>query len=300
MSAKFYYYPQPTGNQLVTIDLGEDLAEMYSDWEYVADSSTTMTGRMQATTMLNREIVTIVRGRMQGGESMAHKFAALQNHLDRGFSVAFSASWQHSYSFPISTSPIGGDTVLQLFANPFYNMVKPSGSSAPIPEVNQYAVIETGPPGAVHEIIKIAAVSAGFSAQIPGGTVTAESPINFTYSKPAFLRWYRHFPVLKRMEKDRGKAIVTNEHGITWSLELRLTPDYSSLFGFHPYADSDVAPVDLPSLGEPGVVLEAGNVFESPPITLDNPPNISIGNGLENTFDTMQNTPWNNWRNWGN
>ena len=108
MSAKFYFYPMPVANHLVTIDLGEDLAELYSDWEYTSDTSQSMNGKINNTTTLNREVITIVRDRFQGGEDLYIKLQALQSHLDRGYSIAFSADSANAYCYPLSKNPVGG------------------------------------------------------------------------------------------------------------------------------------------------------------------------------------------------
>ena len=79
MAAKFYFYPMPVANHLVTIDLGEDLAEYYSEMEYTKESAQSMNRKIHQTTTLNREVITIVRDRMSGGEDLAHKLYALQN-----------------------------------------------------------------------------------------------------------------------------------------------------------------------------------------------------------------------------
>lgn len=295
MSAKFFFYPQPTGNQLITIDLGEDLAELYSDWDYTSSTGQAMNGKMTTTTQLNREIVTIIRDRMQGGEDLAHKFAALQNHLDRGYSVAFTADHTKAFCFPLKVSPFGGDTTLDCFNNPFYSLL----NTAINPTVNDYVCIETQPPGALYEMAKISAVDSNFGSTV-GGEVTVDRAINFTYTSSAFMRWYRFWPVLKRLEEDRGKAIITNEHGITWSLELRLTPDYSNLYGFHPSIDSDYSASGLSSyvLNAPGEISNTSEVYQSPPKTLDNPPGSALS--LDDSFESVENRPWNHWQNWGN
>jgi len=286
MGAKFYFYPMPIGNQLVTISM-EDLAEFYSDWEYTSDTGVTMNGKSQTTVTLNREIITISRDRFSGGEETAMKLRAMQSHLDRGYSVAFTADDTKAFCYPVSTLPVGGDTSIKVFSDPFRNM---TGSN--MPSANDYMVLENAPPASIHEVIKVASKSAGFSSLI-GGTINANYAVNFTYPSASFLRWYRFFPILKRLEEDRGKSIVTNEHGLTFSLELRLTPDYSQLFSFHPNSESD-----LPSnLLESGKIVGTAEIFETPSVNLDNPP---VMQEIDANLDISNNLAWNNWRNWGN
>lgn len=286
MGAKFYYYPMPIGNQLKTISI-EDLGEFYSDWEYTSGSGVTMAGKMQTSVMLNREVITISRDRLAGGENIAMQFKALQNHLDRGYSVAFSADDTKSFCYPVASLPVGGDQSIQVFSDPFRNM---TGTNTP--SANDYMVLETAPPAALHEVVKVNTLSSGFSA-LQGGTVNTVYTVNFTYPSIAFLRWYRFFPTLKRLEEDRGKSIITSEHGLTWSLELRLTPDYSNLYSFHPNFEQDIPS----NLLEEGLVVGQAEIFDRPSVNLDNPPPMQE---IDANLDISNNVSWNNWRNWGN
>ena len=287
MAAKFYFYPMPIANHLVTIDLGEDLAEFYSEMEYTKDTSQSMNGKLHQTTLLSREVFTIVRDRMSGGEDLAHKLLALQNHLDRGYSVAFAADHTKAFCHPISVNPSGGENNLRMYSNPFRNMV---GSHNPAP--NDYIIVESQPPAMIQEAHKISSVGAGFSSSI-GGNVNLTNLVNFTYPSIAFMRHYRFLPVLKRHPADIGKSCVTNEHGLLWSLEIRLTPDYENYFAFHPNQNND-APSGLL---QDGLVIGQNEIFEKPSVNLDNPPQIAEINA---DMDFNQNLPWNNWRNWGN
>jgi hypothetical protein len=288
MSAKFFFYPQPTANHLVTIDLGEDLAEFYSDYEYTAGTSESMSGKIHQTTMLNREVITIVRDRMQGSETLAHKLLALQNHLDRGFSCAFAADHTKAFCHPLSRLPVGGaDTSVRCHGNPFRSMV---GSHSPA--ANDFFVVESQPPRMLQEAHKVQSVSGSYSVS-SGGDIFTVDKINFTYSSPAFMRHFRFFPVLKRLPADRGKSIVTNEHGLLYSLEIRLTPDYENYFAFHPNQESDV-----PSgLLADGIIVGNAEVFDRPTVNLDNPPGQQ---SLDANVDISSNLAWNNWRNYGN
>jgi len=295
MAAKFFFYPQPSGNQLITIDLDEDLAELYSDWEYTSSTGQSMNGKITTTTQLNREIVTIIRDRMQGGEDLANQFFAMQNHLDRGFSVAFCSDHTKAYAFPLKSSPIGGSTVIDVFQNPFYNLT----SQNLIPQVGDYVVLESSPPGAIYEVCKVAGVNASFTAT-SGGQITLANPINFTYTGNVFLRYYRFFPVMKRRESDRGRSIITNEHGIAWSLELTLTPDYSLLYKFHPSIDSDFSPGGASSYTLPDAQSEnITNVWAGMNNTLDKPPERLTGS-VSGQMEIEENAPWYNWQSWGN
>lgn len=291
MAAKFYFYPQPNGNQLITIDLNEDLAELYSDWEYQTSSGQTMNGKIRTSTMLNREIITIIRDRMQGGEDLGHKFAAMQSHLDRGGTVAFTADDSvGTWIYPIKTPPTGGATTIEVFGNPFAGM-----GLTRTPTTNEYAVIESSPPGAIYEIVKIQSIDASFSTT-GGGTITINDPVNFTYPSSCYIRFYRTWMTLKRRERDFGKNIVTNEHGITWSLDVTLTPDYDNLFSFHPAITEDYDPADSSDIFTVETIPEGAD-YENPRTTLEGNTNYSSWDGGGDTANANPST-YSNYKAW--
>ena len=228
-NAKFYYTPEPFGSsaRLTTIDLGEALGEMYSDISVEAVDAVSLNGSIQRSVGKTQEVVTIQRDRMIGGEDLAIQFHALQNHLDRGFSVSFSSDSTNAFCFPIRGSLSNGSTSINLYANPFSNF---TGISA-IPASGDYCTIETSSPAMIQEIIKVNDASA-VTAQ--GGTITTVDLVKFQYDQPAFLRHYRFYPVLKRPQSDIGQSIITNEGGRLFSLSIRLVVDYEVLYAAHP------------------------------------------------------------------
>jgi hypothetical protein len=243
-NASFWYFPNPTGSQMVTLNLGEPLAELFTDFEVDGRTGVTMSGKMRRVVGLSREVVTIQRDRLAGGERTAMKFAALQSHLDKGGSVSFSADADKAWAAPIKTSPNAGDTRIRTHANPFRSFV---GTNTPA--ANDYVVIESPPPGMIHEIRQInnasslSATTDGFF-DLTGSAPTSDrdSGTAFTYDDLSFARWYRFWPILKRPQADIGKNIITNESGILWSLSVRLVVDYYNLFSFHPATGQSFTP----------------------------------------------------------
>ena len=230
-NAKFYFTPEPfgalNGASLVTIDLGEALGEMFSDISVEAVDAVSLTGSIQRSVGRTQEIVTIQRDRMIGGEDLAIQFHALQNHLDRGFSVSFAADDDKAFCFPIRGTLNNNSSKIQLYANPFQNFT----GTGPTPAIGDYCTIETGSPAMIQEIVKMQTVS---NATAQGGDVDTVNPVRFQYDQPAFMRHYRFYPVLKRPQSDIGQAIVTNEGGRLFSLSIRLVVDYVTLFAAHP------------------------------------------------------------------
>ena len=230
-NAKFYFTPEPfgalNGASLVTIDLGEALGEMFSDISVEAVDAVSLTGSIQRSVGRTQEIVTIQRDRMIGGEDLAIQFHALQNHLDRGFSVSFAADDDKAFCFPIRGTLNNNSTRIPIYANPFQNFTG-TGST---PAVGDYCTIETSSPAMIQEVVKMQTVA---NATAQGGDVDTVNPVRFQYDQPAFMRHYRFYPVLKRPQSDIGRAIVTNEGGRLFSLSIRLVVDYVTLYAAHP------------------------------------------------------------------
>jgi len=272
-NAKFYFTPEPYGSlngaELVTIDLGEALGEMYSDISVEAVDAVSLTGSIQRSVGRTQEIVTIQRDRMIGGEDLAIQFHALQNHLDRGYSVSFAADSAKAYCFPVRGTLNNTSKTLNLYANPFSNF---TGISA-IPAIGDYCTLETSSPAMIQEMLKIKTVSA--TAQ--GGTVESVDGVKFQYDQPAFLRHYRFYPVLKRPQSDIGQSIITNEGGRLFSLSIRLVVDYEVLYSAHP----DTVGEGVPSLGR-SLASATTSGRQGAGITLDGMPRRlrDIGSGL--------------------
>ena len=159
------------------------------------------------------------------GEDLAYQFIALQNHLDRGFSCAFTADHTKAWAAPMM-SP--GNKAITVFPCPFTAF-----TSAVIPSTDDYIVIETQPPAMLQEQQKIDSVS--LLSATGGGTVTLDKRLAFSYGR-AFARWYRFWPVLKRPQGQIGQNMITNENGRLFSLSITLTPDYDTYFSYHPYS----------------------------------------------------------------
>ena len=229
-NAKFYYTPEPfgTGPILQVIDLGEALGEMYSDISVEAVDAVSLTGSIQRSVGRTQEIVTIQRDRMIGGEDLAIQFHALQNHLDRGFSVSFAADKDNAFCFPIRGSLSNGATSINLYADPFQNLTAPFTT---LPTSGDYCTVETSSPAMIQEMIK---VLSGSAVTAQGGTITTVDLVKFQYDQPAFLRHYRFYPALKRPQADIGQSIITNEGGRLFSLSIRLVVDYEVLYAAHP------------------------------------------------------------------
>ena len=227
---KFYFFPEPDGSHKVDIDLGEGLAEFFFDFDVERVTGVALDGGMYRSTTTHRQIITIQRDRFTAGEDLAIKFAALQNHLDRGFSCAFAVDSSHAWCYPITTFPSGGDRIIEVSGDPFTGV---TGTNTPL--AHDYVNIIAQNPNLVFEQNKI---TPSFSApgHFPrfGGRITLVNNIAFSYSAPSFVTHYRYFPILKRPNSDVGQNIITNEGGRLFSLSIRLVVDTAAMFAFHP------------------------------------------------------------------
>ena len=226
MSAKFWFYPQPDGRRLIEIDLGEDLGELFSDWEVDTVDGRSMDGGIFRSGGRGNEIITIQRDRLLLGEEVSAKLWAMQNHLDRGYNVAFSADHTKSSAIPVIVEPTSFNTSITLGPDTFADMwgYQP-------PTTGERYDLMTGGPGVITEMIKADTVNI---TRTSGGALNLDSAIVFTYDRPVFCRWWRSWPKLKRPQADVGKNIVTNEGGRLWSLNLRLSTNSAGLFAAHP------------------------------------------------------------------
>lgn len=227
---KFYFFPEPSGSRLFTIEIPETLAEMFHEFKIDSASSVSYDGSQHVAVGANRRVITIQRDKFKGAEDLAIKFEALQNHLDNGYSCAFSADSSKSWCYPVLQTPRSGDQSIQLGGDPFVGAV---GSYSPSP--NEYCNIISEQPRPSRSTNKIDS-SWSSLGWVPrsGGQLDFANRIEFSDSRPTWVHWYRYFPVLKRLEEDRGKPIVTNEHGVHFSLNIRLVIDYGTWFQHHP------------------------------------------------------------------
>ena len=231
---KFWYYPTPSGSHLVEIDLGEPLEELFTEFQVDSATAVGFDGSMYRTTGVHREVVSIQRGRFKLGEDLAVKLQAMQNHLDRGFSVAFSNDPDKAYCFPLMGIAQGGTFQMNLQTDPFRGF-----TGGAVPSEKDFVTIESQNPALIYEQHKVAANSVSTPAasitSALGGTLnfSTNDPLCFSHSI-GFLRHYRFYPILKRPQTEVGRNIVTSEGGRLFSLNINLVVDYQTLFSHHP------------------------------------------------------------------
>ena len=237
-NAKFYFYPQPNGARLIEIDLGERLGELFFDFDIQEETVTSAAGGMYRALTMSRQVITIQRDRLKLGEDMANRLRAMESHLNRGYAISFCSDADRAFCYPISNFPYTGDTSFNVLGDPFRNM---TGNK--LPSVNDYLAIETPNLAATYEVAKYQSATGPFTA-VNGGTMNISNGVNFTYSRPAFARYYRFWPCLRRAG-NVGESIITNENGILFSLSLQLVVDTATLFSFHPLMQGSESTIDF-------------------------------------------------------
>lgn len=225
-NAKFYYFPRPSQlSFLTTIDLQEQLAELFSDYEIDAQDGVSYTGRRYRTISRLSEIVRIQRDRMKGSEDLARDLITLQSHLAHGFPTMFAADSAKAYATYLRQPVKAGDTVLFVGPNVFRNFV---GNQ--IVAANDYLMIESENPAMRYQMVEIQSLTATATAN---GTITLKSPIQYDFDKGTIgVRYYRFWPTLKRPVSEINRNMVTNERGFLWSLDVTMTPDYGAYIDF--------------------------------------------------------------------
>jgi len=251
-TAKFFYVPMPGGSFMQEIDLKESLGELSSSFFHDVVDNIGYNGGIRRSVTRGHEIVNIQRDRLQYGEAVAVRFDALQNHLDRGYSVAFCADHEKAWGAFCRRSPASGDEKISVNDNIFKNWV----GSTTKPNSNDILVVETPSPKYVREKIIISSVQSGFTTSSGGIlNLTSGTRVQFNYSnRPAFVRHYRWWPVLKRLQSEVGKPIITNEGGRLFSLNVTLVADYEELFVMYngeDFGDSDITLIQPPPTSGP-------------------------------------------------
>ncbi|MAP53278.1 MAG: hypothetical protein CL605_00085 [Altibacter sp.] len=247
--ARFYYTPEPDGSRVVSIKLDESLGELFSEFLVNANDGITQGGSIKRAVGRMGELVTIQRDRLKLGEELANQFRAMQNHLDRGFSVAFTADDDKSWAAPLNNNPLTNSTTISVRPNPFNNL----GLSSCLPSVDDYIVLETQPPAMLTETVKIKDLhtlsnSSVSQFKIKKGTV-------FAYDQPVFARYQHFWPVLKRPQSQIGRNMITNENGLLFSLSVTLIPDYDTLFAYHPNQYEGIDEIG-PDLSRPEITTD--------------------------------------------
>tara|TARA_R100000655_G_scaffold4209_2_gene13676 strand:- start:6420 stop:7283 length:864 start_codon:yes stop_codon:yes gene_type:complete len=223
-NAKFYFYPSPSQTPyLATIDLGEGLAELYSDYDIDAQDGVSYTGRRYRTVGRVSEMVRVQRDRMISGEDKYRDLMTLQSHLDRGGSTALCSDADKSYATFLTHPAKAGDTVIRVSSNILRNIV---GNK--IVAANDYLMIETQNPAMVYQLVKVQSITATATAH---GTITLTNPILYDFDTGVIgVRYYRFWPNLKRPANNLSANMISNERGFLFSLDVMLTPDYFQYF----------------------------------------------------------------------
>lgn len=226
-NAKFFYYPKPSSTSfLETIDLGEPLAELFSDYEIDAQDGISYTGRRNRTVSRISEVIRIQRDRMVNGETNAAYLMTLQSHLDRGHSAMFTSDVNKAYGTYLLLPARAGDTSIFVGPNMFRSIV---GNQILV--AGDYLMIESENPNMRYQQVEIASLTATATS---GGTINLSQPIAFDFDTGIVgVRHYRFWPTLKRPVDNLGQNMVTNERGFLWSLDVVLTPDYPEMFSYY-------------------------------------------------------------------
>ena len=228
--AAFYLYPEPGSGSPVTLSLGECITgyDERPDVE-VADAVSLAGGRQRAVGRWGKRVRLTLEDMLQDGQ-LGWKLLALQNHLDRGYSVGFTADTTRAWAAFLPTPYSAGTTSLTPGVPPFSSMV---GAGQQV-FADDWIRLTSQPPENTEEAVQVDTWTSSSSISLHASA----APL-FTPTQSVFASWVMFWPLLKRPAEDVGKNITLIKAGGLWSMQVELVTDPVALWGFNLY-DGDV------------------------------------------------------------
>lgn len=213
---RFYYYPE-SGGTLETIDLAGPLSDLQeTELRDVEDA-------YDGERVLYRQVlgggyrVRIVLERFTS-QALERKLKTMSAHLERGGYIGFSRDHAKTWAgFGASGYTYRGRSI-------FYSTVNQFGAwngSATFASGDE-CTIESGNPEMYREYNTVSSINAS-------NQVTLGNALVYTYSNPVLLRWRDFYPALRLPADKVGKALVTHDHRISWTLDVELEWDLAGL-----------------------------------------------------------------------
>lgn len=225
--AAFYLYPDPGPGSPWTLSFGECVTSYTEAPDVEVADAVTLSGRRQRAIGRWGKRVRLTLERMASREELAWQMLALQNHLDRGYSVAFTADTGKAWAsfFGATALPAAGDTLITPGANAWSSLVGSNSLAA-----GDWIRIYSEASYALEQAGKIQTWTASNNI-----TLAATTPIRFDFSGKCIASWSYFWPLLKRPEDNVGTNIVVNEVGRLWTMSIDLVIDLAALFALWPF-----------------------------------------------------------------
>ncbi len=214
--AAFYLYPTPGPGTPRTLSLGECVTTYAERPDVAVADAVALTGASQRTLGQWRKRVTVTLEGMIGGANLGWKLLMLQNHLDRGGRVGFTADVTKSWAAFLSYAT--GDTTLSPGVPPWSAMVG-AGKSLVGGDMIR---LSSEHPENTEEAVKVLSWNGASPINLD---VASYPPPRFTPTQPVLASWAYFWPVLLRPADQVGQNITAIELGHVWSLRLELATD---------------------------------------------------------------------------
>jgi len=204
-----WFYPSATTG-LVEIDFGEGLSDLQITPIREAEDARAYDGSLYRSVLSGREQVRIVLDRFTDA-ALARKFESLQTHLERGGAISFSADKEKAWA-GFANSPLAGATEIPTEGHAFGAYYSTPNLSA-----GDVMCIESVNPEALREFVAVDGLL------YDDLSITAQTTILYEYTiLPAMVRYRDFWPVLQMPAGELGRAIVTHDHRISYTLDLTL------------------------------------------------------------------------------
>jgi hypothetical protein len=238
----FCWQPHSRSAHRVHLSLGEDLSDLQITPIRDVSDSVSIQGKFSRTTGRPSIAVRVVLERFTDRE-MFRRLSAMINHLERGGIVGFGLDDTKAYAattkgvhFQNSRSFTVGPNLFNAYAPASTSLVRLTGSTS-APYGDEF-VIESSAPIAAREYF-----AAYSSASTPTGDTlvsidetgggTTNLRCHNDYPEGALLRHSDFYPFLFMPASGVGGALLTHEHRIAYTFDLRLEyiiPDYEWTF----------------------------------------------------------------------
>jgi hypothetical protein len=221
-TVEIYYYPE-AGGSLIRVPLTRRLSRLEEvDTVDAEDASNGYLSTSRAFRGVRRRIrvaIDRVNWMVADGKSLHRALVPVIQHLRNGGVIGLTLDNTKAYAGYIAGSISQGASNYNFGGNAF--SVWPSATCAPAS--GDEVVISTPPLYGKHERRLVGSVTPstyGFYYVGFNGETLA-----YNYESPSMLRWHGFWPALKLPQDAINSPPITNEHGISWSLDLTLEED---------------------------------------------------------------------------
>lgn len=216
MPAAFYYYPEGAAS-LEKITLNARITRLDPSTRPIVDDAYGGDGHFSRSFMGVRRRVRIAIDRVSllttNGKADHRAIQGLLSHLRRGGACGFTTDTTKAVAMYPAGGWVANSQILYTAGNAFT-----AWESSAVLAAGDEVVVESAP---IYGIEEYGYLSAWAATQ-----PTLTDKLNHDYGPvAAFARWHRFYPALRLPSDAMEGPLLTNEHGIGWSLDVELEVD---------------------------------------------------------------------------